>query len=293
MPELAEVEYVAIQLRKAVIGAQIARVRVAWVRAIAHPGAPEFIQQVTGRTITDIDRRGKLLLLRLSDAGVVTVHRRMSGNLSLLAAEAPDLPYHIATFDLADGRRLLYSDPRKFGRLAFWSEAELPQALAQFGTEPLGPDFTIARLTEVLQSRDRAIKPLLLDQTRIAGLGNIYADEALFRAGVHPLRHASTLTDAEIARLHDAIITVLEVGIAHGGTTFGRHQGLYGEAGRNVDHLLIYQHEGQPCVQCGATIRRIVVGQRGTRYCPNCQPAPIDAIHVTQNSEVVKESLHS
>jgi len=202
------------------------------------------------------------------------VHRRMAGNLSLLEAAEADEPYLIATFALADGRRLIYSDPRKFGRLAFWTEAELPAALLGFGTEPLGPDFTVARLTDILAGRDRAVKPLLMDQTHIAGLGNIYTDEALFRARLHPLRHASTLTAAEVARLHAAIIAVLELGIEHGGTTFGRHQGLYGEAGKNLDFLDIYQHEGQPCVRCGTTIQRIVVGQRGTRYCPTCQPAP-------------------
>ncbi|MBA3825451.1 MAG: bifunctional DNA-formamidopyrimidine glycosylase/DNA-(apurinic or apyrimidinic site) lyase [Ktedonobacterales bacterium] len=274
MPELAEVEYVARQLRDAVIGAQITRVTLAWPRAIAHPAAPDFIDEVTGRTIEAIDRRGKLLLLHLSGAGILTVHRRMAGNLRLLEAAAADEPYLIATFDLADGRRLIYSDPRKFGRLAFWSAAELPGALADYGTEPLGPDFTEARLAQILMGRDRALKPLLLDQSHIAGLGNIYTDEALFRAGLHPLRHASTLTPAEIARLHEAIIAVLEIGIAHGGTTFGRHQGLYGEAGTNLDHLDIYQHEGQPCVRCGTTIQRIVVGQRGTRFCPTCQPTP-------------------
>ncbi len=274
MPELAEVEYVARQLRADAIGAQIARVTVTWPRVVAHPAVPDFIHEVEGRTITEIDRRGKLLLVRLSGDGVLTVHRRMAGNLSMLAANAADEPYLLATLALADGRRLLYTDPRKFGRLAFWTEAELPAALAGYGTEPLGPAFTIERLTEVLANRDRALKPLLLDQTHIAGLGNIYTDEALFRAGLHPLRRASTLTQEEIARLHAAIIAVLEIGLAHGGTTFGRHQGLYGEAGRNLDHLDIYQHEGLPCVRCGTTIQRIVVGQRGTRVCPICQPEP-------------------
>jgi formamidopyrimidine-DNA glycosylase len=274
MPELAEVEYVARQLREAVIGAQITQVSVAWHRAIAHPDVPDFIQEIEGRTIEDIDRRGKLLLVRLSGNGTLTVHRRMSGNFRLLKADAPDEPYLIANFALADGRRLQYSDPRKFGRLAFWTAEELPGALSDFGVEPLGPDFTEERLAEILAKRDRALKPLLLDQTLIAGLGNIYTDEALFRAGLHPLRHASTLAPEEIARLRDAIITVLETGIEHGGTTFGRHQGLYGEAGKNLDFLDIYQHEGRPCVRCGFTIQRIVVGQRGTRICPTCQPEP-------------------
>lgn len=274
MPELAEVEYVARQLRTTVIGASITAVDVRWPRAISHPALPDFSQEVTGRTITAIDRRGKLLLIQLGDAGTLTVHRRMSGNLSLLEPAKPDEPYTLVAFTLDDGRRLLYSDPRKFGRLAFWTSTELPDALAQFGIEPLGPSFTVAYLTSLVANRQRAIKALLLDQSAIAGLGNIYTDEALFHAGLHPLRLANTLTPADITRLHAAIIAVLETGIAHGGTTFGRHQGLFGEAGHNVMHLRIYQREGQPCYTCGAAIQRIVVAQRGTRFCPNCQPIP-------------------
>jgi formamidopyrimidine-DNA glycosylase len=274
MPELAEVEYVARQLRDHAIGATISAVTLAWPRAISHPSPEAFVTELVGRTITGIDRRGKLLLVALSGDGWLTVHRRMSGNLRLLTPDEPDEQYLVVDIRLADGRRLQYSDPRKFGRLAFWHADELPQALAQYGAEPLAADFTPARLAAILHGRARALKPLLLDQAHIAGLGNIYADEALHRAGLHPLRRADTLTPAEIARLRDAIVTVLELGIAHGGTTFGRHQGLFGEAGRNVAHLLVYQREGQPCVTCGTPIQRIVVAQRGTRFCPRCQPAP-------------------
>ena len=294
MPELAEVEYVARQLRENAIGATISTVNIVWPRAISHPTPEIFAAELVGRTITGIDRRGKLLLVALGrphpvasrepcppsadgvgeieEEGWVTVHRRMAGNLRLLMAEEPDERYLVVDIRLADGRRLQYSDPRKFGRLAFWHADELPQALAEYGAEPLAADFTAARLAAILRGRSRALKPLLLDQARIAGLGNIYADEALHRAGLHPLRQADTLTPAEIARLRDAIVTVLELGIAHGGTTFGRHQGLFGEAGRNVDYLLVYRREGQPCATCGTPIQRIVVAQRGTRFCPRCQP---------------------
>ncbi len=309
MPELAEVEYVARQLRASAIGALIAAVSINWPRAISHPSPADFVAELVGCKITGIDRRGKLLLVALgrphpqplpigdgegrrtgeqgdhkgrpyrpdgegetTEEGWLTVHRRMSGNLRLLEPAEPDERYLIVDMRLADGRRLQYSDPRKFGRLAFWTWDELPQALAQYGAEPLAADFTPERLAAILHGRVRALKPLLLDQAHIAGLGNIYADEALHRAGLHPLRKADTLTPAEIARLRDAIVTVLELGIAHGGTTFGRHQGLFGEAGRNVDHLRVYQREGQPCATCGTPIQRIVVAQRGTRFCPRCQP---------------------
>jgi formamidopyrimidine-DNA glycosylase len=296
VPELAEVEYVAREMREMVIGATIARVEIAWERAINHPAPDVFIDDVTRRTIAGIQRRGKLLLIQVvregelrggtppgavstagstgdaADVGWLTVHRRMSGNLRLLAADEPDEPYRVAMFFLADGRRIEYSDPRKFGRLAFWHADELPAALAHFGAEPLDPAFTDAALGAILHDRQRALKPLLLDQSVIAGLGNIYADEALHRAGLHPLRQANTLTPAETARLRAAIVAVLETGIAHGGTTFGRHQGLFGEAGSNVAHLRIYQREGKPCITCGTPIQRIIVAQRGTRFCPRCQP---------------------
>ncbi len=274
MPELAEVEYIARQLRANVMGAQIAGVDVFWPRVVAHPAPETFAAEIAGRVIAGINRRGKLLLLELSGGGWLTVHRRMSGNLRLLKADEPDERYLIAQLRLADGRRVQYSDPRKFGRLAFWRAEELPAALAGYGAEPLAEDFTAEKLAEILHGRARALKPLLLDQSRIAGLGNIYTDEALHRAGLHPLRRADTLTSAEIARLREAIVTVLEIGIAHGGTTFGRHQTLFGEAGRNVQHLLVYRREGQPCLTCGTPIQRIVVGQRGTRFCSRCQPAP-------------------
>jgi formamidopyrimidine-DNA glycosylase len=282
VPELAEVEYVARELRETVLGATIASVEIAWERAISHPTTATFLQEITGRTITSIQRRGKLLLIQVERApeagseapaiGWLTVHRRMSGNLRLLKADEPDELYRVAMFFLADGRRIEYSDPRKFGRLAFWHADELPGALAHFGAEPLDPAFTDAVLGAILHGRQRALKPLLLDQTLLAGLGNIYADEALHHAGLHPLRQANTLTPTEIARLRAAIVVVLECGIEHGGTTFGRHQGLFGEAGRNVDHLRIYQREGHPCATCGTPIQRIIVAQRGTRFCPRCQP---------------------
>lgn len=273
MPELAEVEYVARQLRESVIGAQIAQVAVIWPGIVSHPTPEEFAQELVGRTITAIDRRAKIMLVHLSGDGVLTMHRRMAGNVTLVGPDDPDEPYVRATFILADGRRLLYSDPRKFGRLALWREAELPTALAHLGPEPLEPDFTVARLAAILHGTGRAIKAVLLDQAAIAGIGNIYADESLFNAGIHPLRPANMLTPDEITRLRDGIVTALTAGIAHGGTTFGRHRGLFGEAGTNVEHLNVYQRAGAPCRRCGTPLARIVIAQRGTHFCPRCQPA--------------------
>lgn len=272
MPELAEVEFVAQQMRTTVIGASIAAVEVAWPGSISHPSPAAFAAALAGRTIEQVDRRAKVLLMYCSGDLVVTVHRRMAGNLELWAPGDPDPPYLRVAFILADGRRIVYTDPRKFGRLALWTRDTVGTALAAYGPEPLAADFTAERLAEILKGRDRVIKPLLLDQSAIAGLGNIYVDESLFQAGIHPRRVAASLTPSEVRRLHAAIIEVLRAGIAHGGTTFGRHRGFFGEAGRNLDHIQVYRRAGQPCVRCGQPVQRIVVAQRGTHLCLHCQP---------------------
>jgi formamidopyrimidine-DNA glycosylase len=273
MPELPEVEYVARQLRETLPGRRFTCVDVRWARAIQgmEPGA--FVTDVTGRTVTVIGRRAKYLLLTLDDGRLLIVHRRMSGNLLLLGRGQDEPPYTRVAFELDDGRRLYYTDPRKFGRLMLaWPDA-LPQALAELGPEPLEAEFTPAVLLERLADSRRALKAALLDQRVVAGLGNIYADEALFRAGIHPLRPAGSLNEDEVARLHAGIQGALITGIAHGGTTFGRHRDLYDEAGSNLEHVEVYQRTGQPCLRCGTPIERITVAQRGTHYCPRCQPS--------------------
>ncbi|HEY7348412.1 MAG TPA: DNA-formamidopyrimidine glycosylase [Ktedonobacterales bacterium] len=281
MPELPEVEYVARQLRQTLIGRAISNVRVNWPRTIAHPDTQTFCADLPGARVLGIDRRGKYLLIALSGEHTLLVHRRMTGNLLLFPAAASDGswedvadPYGRVVFLLDDGRRLVFTDPRKFGRIALYPNSELASALNALGLEPLSEAFTPAALAALLAGRSRQMKPLLLDQTCIAGIGNIYADEALFRAGIHPLRRAETLTPEEIGRLYAAIRVVLELGIEHGGTTFGRHQDIWGEAGRNRAHLEVYQRAGEPCLRCGATLARIVVAQRSAHFCPACQPNP-------------------
>ncbi|HEV7126228.1 MAG TPA: bifunctional DNA-formamidopyrimidine glycosylase/DNA-(apurinic or apyrimidinic site) lyase [Ktedonobacterales bacterium] len=276
MPELPEVEYIARQLRTALVGRDIVAAEVLWPRAIATPDSAEFAARIAGQRVTGIGRRAKYLLIELGDGDVLLVHRRMTGNLILAGAlteAAVDVPYTRVRFTLDDGQRLLFTDPRKFGRLALLPMADLPHFFRALGPEPLEDAFTAAALGARLAGRARAIKALLLDQAVLAGLGNIYADEALFRAGIHPLRPGTSLVPAEIAALHAAIRAVLMSGIEHGGTTIGRHRDIYDEAGANLEHLLVYQHTGQPCVRCGTSIQRIVVAQRGTHFCPHCQPA--------------------
>ncbi|MBX5450926.1 bifunctional DNA-formamidopyrimidine glycosylase/DNA-(apurinic or apyrimidinic site) lyase [Thermogemmatispora sp.] len=320
MPELPEVEYTARQVRAALVGACIIEAQVFWERSIARPDSATFCQIIVGRRIEGVRRRGKLLLLDLSGDYLLTIHRRMTGNLLVLPpgwrldchlqqqdrarwerlgpafvneeyqcrCQEPaqkvqeetlclqhDQPFYCRVcFTLADGRRLLYNDLRKFGKLALWPRAQEAEALAGLGLEPLAPDFTNERLWQLLQGKKRPIKQVLLEQTLIAGLGNIYADEALYLAAIHPLRRADTLNFEEVAILRQAIVAVLQLGIEHGGTSFNDYRGLWGEAGSNYAHMQVYQRTGQACRRCGTPIQRIIVAQRGTHFCPTCQPAP-------------------
>jgi len=273
MPELPEVEYVARQLRKELVGHRIRATVVSWPRSVSGLDPAEFATRMRDRLVDSVDRRGKYLLFALDDGNTLVVHRRMSGNLVLSPPAAADGYIRVA-FALDDGRQLLYSDPRKFGRLALLEPGKLAARFAALGPEPLGDEFTPAVLGEQLAGRRRGLKMLLLDQLVVAGLGNIYADEALYRARLHPLRHGSDLTLEEVAALHAAIQGVLRTGIQHGGTTFGRHRDAYDEAGTNLDHLMVYRKTGLSCPHCGTPIQRIVVAQRGTHFCPSCQQLP-------------------
>jgi len=306
MPELPEVEYTARQLRAAIVGATIQDAQVFWERTIGHPELPDFLAEIAARDILGVRRRGKYLILDLSGDLIVTIHRRMTGNLLLLPpgweidtclrerdpaawntrgpsfyrvseyGDADELdPVHLrycrVCFNLTDGRRLLYTDPRKFGRIELWARERETEALAGLGAEPLGDEFTVERLVGSLAGRKGAIKQVLLDQTVIAGLGNIYADEALFYAAIHPLRPAQSLSEDEMRLLHEGIVSTLTLGIEHGGTSFSEYRDLWGEAGENYNHVRVYQQNGKPCARCGTLIERIVVGQRSTHYCPSCQ----------------------
>jgi formamidopyrimidine-DNA glycosylase len=308
MPELPEVEYTARQLREAIIGAKIREVLVFWERTIGHPDLPDFQAGVANREILSVRRRGKFLILDLSGEFILTIHRRMTGNLLLLprgweidtslktsdpftwnikgplihrysnnGAEttteetSSDLLYCRVCFNLADKRRLLFTDPRKFGRIELWSREREQEALKNLGTEPLSEDFTLEILAKSLAGRKSPIKQVLLNQEVVAGLGNIYADEALYYASIHPLRRANSLTPIEVQLLHEGIVSVLTLGIEHGGTSFNEYRDLWGEAGDNYNHVRVYHQQGKPCLRCGTPIERIVVAQRSTHFCPHCQ----------------------
>ena len=272
MPELPEVEIISRGLR-GIVGRRIVDVDVRWQRTVATPEPAAFAQRLQGRRIAGIDRRGKWLSLRLQGGDCLLIHLRMSGRLVVEPREAQDDRHARVLFALDDGRRLRFSDTRKFGRMVLTDHPE--EVLGDLGPEPLAEGFTSRRLMEMLRGRRARLKPLLLDQRFLAGLGNIYADEALWRAGLHPLRRSDSLSVEEVRRLHRAIREVLRKAIARGGTTLEdeRYVGADGQPGEFAARLAVYGRAGERCPRCEGTIERIVVGGRGTHLCPRCQPA--------------------
>jgi formamidopyrimidine-DNA glycosylase len=274
MPELPEVETVARGLQASLVGRTIAGVEVRWPRSVIPPDPTAFARRLMGQTVTSVGRRGKWLVIALSDGDTLLVHLRMTGQLVLEAGEGPDDQHVRVLFLLEDGGRLRFSDMRKFGRL--WLVDDPAAALGALGPEPLGDGFTAARLGEMLARRRGRIKSLLLDQRFLAGLGNIYADEALWQACIHPLRQADSLSPAEVRRLHRAIRSVLRAAISSGGTTLPdrTYRQTDGRSGEFASRLAVYGQEGQSCPRCGTPIERVMVNQRGTHFCPRCQSLP-------------------
>lgn len=273
MPELPEVETVVRGLRASLVGRTVVDVEVRWRRTIATPDRGEFIQRLAGQRVTEVGRRGKWVVIALSSGDTLLVHLRMTGQLVLERPPWRDEQYTRVLFSLSDGGRLRFSDMRKFGRMVLTSDPH--EVLRDLGPEPLADDFTAAQFKEMLAPRHGRVKSLLLDQRFLAGLGNIYANEALWRAGVHPLRPADSLAADEAQRLHGAIRSVLQAAIENGGTTLdnGGFRQADGESGEFVSQLAAYGREGEPCPRCGAAIERIKVGQRSTYLCPLCQPS--------------------
>jgi len=265
MPELPEVETIVRACRPRLEGRIIRAFKSTWPKNVT-PSLPRVRRALVGRTIERLDRRAKFIVFHLTGGGCLLIHLRMTGRLEW-AADHDDRPPHVRAFwDLDDGSRLLFRDARKFGRIAY--APDFADATADLGPEPLAPDFTARTFGEVLRGRRRQLKPLLLDQSMVAGLGNIYTDEALFRAGLHPTTHAGELTKGQVARLRTAIRQVLRQAIRHGGTSF---DWAY-EGGRMQKMLKVYGRAGEPCQRCAAPIVALRVGQRGIHICPRCQP---------------------
>jgi formamidopyrimidine-DNA glycosylase len=273
VPELPEVETIARELRARLIGRTITGAEIRWARSIAMPSPTEFEQQVVGRAVQAVGRRGKFLLLHLSDGAALLVHLRMSGRL-LLEPRIPPSEKHVrVALTLDDGYVLRFQDQRKFGRM--WLVRDPQVVLGGLGPEPLEDDFTPEVFARLIGRRSGMLKPLLLNQCFLAGLGNIYADESLFRARLHPRRRANSLSEAEVTRLYHALRQVLSEAITGQGTTFdGVYRRVNGASGDFQESLLVYRRAGKACRECGTPIERFVLGGRSTHFCPHCQPAP-------------------
>ncbi len=262
MPELPEVETFARRLKPYLVGKTILSADLLWARTLAFPTPKKFKQQIKGQTILDVGRRAKYLNIQLSDFNLL-IHLRMSGDLSLRDSTIRAELHDRLILKLSDGKSLVFNDTRKFGRV--WLTANPEEVLGKLGPEPLGADFTIQWLHAALHNKRRRLKPLLLDQTFIAGLGNIYTDEALHLAKIHPLALSHKITTKQAKALHEAIHQVLNEGIRRNGASF---DWVY--RGGEFE-FRVYGRTDEKCPVCGTKIKRILVGQRSTHYCPKCQ----------------------
>ncbi|HEY5816659.1 MAG TPA: bifunctional DNA-formamidopyrimidine glycosylase/DNA-(apurinic or apyrimidinic site) lyase [Solirubrobacterales bacterium] len=288
MPELPEVETVCRQLEPELEGRRVESLEVLDARWCRPVPPAELEWAIGGRTVEGLGRRGKYLLLGLGGAQTLVMHLRMTGNLVLVEGEDKLDPSegmrlyegerstserHLrARFLLDDGREVWFTDPRRFGEALLLDDAELDAHFAsRLGVEPLSAEFTPAALGEIAAGRTVPLKSFLLDQKGIAGVGNIYADEALFRARLHPLSPAGSMKPEHLEALHAGIVAALEAGIDGGGASIDDYRDGRGEKGRMQDEFLVHTREGRPCPRCDGTVERIVVSGRSTYFCPACQ----------------------
>ena len=272
MPELPEVETISRWLREGRDGApplpqQVVRsVTLRWPRHVARPSPTAFKRRMRDRTILDVQRRGKYVTLVL-DQGVVLIHLKMSGELKVLHSQAPRERFEHTVFHLQSGWDLRFLDARKFGKVFLLDDPGV--ILDTLGPEPLDPRFTAESLGRRLAQHRRSVKALLMDQSFLSGLGNIYIDEALHRARIHPLRRSDNLSAGEVTALLRGIRQALRSGLRHNGASI---DWVY-RGGEFQNHFRVYQRTGEPCPVCSKPVARIVVAQRGTHFCPSCQPA--------------------
>jgi formamidopyrimidine-DNA glycosylase len=267
VPELPEVETIRAQLAPRLEGRRLARVEILDPRLTRPRDRVAVAAQLEGARVIGVERRGKYLLVRLDDERELLVHLRMTGSFGFAPAT-----HERAVLELDDGSRLVYRDVRRFGTWLVLEGADLDAYLAaKNGPEPLGPRFTASWLAEQLARRRAAIKAVLLDQRVVAGLGNIYADEALWHARIGPLRPANELSAEEVSRLHRALRAALRTGIARQGSTLRDYATPDGTSGTMQREFRAYGREGEPCDRCGTPIAKTHAGGRGTWYCPRCQ----------------------
>lgn len=267
MPELPEVETIKNELAPHIIGRQFNDVIVCDAKPVKQPSADEFRRKLTGQSINDLERRGKYLIFHLTSGNALVIHLKMTGSL-LLNPEQTDR-YARVIFSLDDGSQLVFTDRRRLG--AIWLMENEQAVIGKLGPEPLDPEFTIRTLAERLHKRKAPIKAVLLDQAFIAGIGNMYADEALFSARIHPLREADSLSPQEVRSLHQAIVDVLKTAIESKGASIDTYKRPDGRLGTAHDNFRVAHRGGKPCPVCGTTIERIAIRNRGSYFCPKCQ----------------------
>lgn len=274
MPELPEVETVKRTLNQLIKGKHIDHVSVNLPRIIQRPDDIEaFAFMLKGHTVEGVERRGKFLRILL-DGLVLVSHLRMEGRYGVYRAEEPVEKHTHVIFHFSDGTELRYKDVRQFGTMHLFAPGEEFQhaPLAKLGYEPLDDTFTFGTFKTVIGTKKTKIKAVLLNQAYVVGIGNIYVDEALFRAKIHPERNANSLKDAELKRLYHAIVDTLSEAVDAGGSSIKSYVNGQGEMGMFQNSHQIYGRKDKPCHACGGPIRKIVVGGRGTHYCPKCQP---------------------
>jgi formamidopyrimidine-DNA glycosylase len=273
MPEMPEVETIARRLRRRIIGKQIAEVRLSGY-ALRRPWDGNFAGQLSGRRVLKILRRGKYLVAELEPKSFWLIHLGMSGRVLYHPETGTEASHTHVVVRFSDSTELEYRDPRRFGLMAFYDVPRLNMVpeIRSLGIDPLASGFKCSWLQSELKKCRQEIKSFLLDQRRVAGLGNIYVCESLFHAGIHPQRRCLTITHGETARLTDAIRKVMRSSIQRRGTSFSDFVDSDGIPGENQDHLMVFQREGQECLRCGAPIDRILQGNRSTFFCCVCQP---------------------
>jgi formamidopyrimidine-DNA glycosylase len=273
MPELPEVETIAADLRPHLVGRTITRVELSFPTIVRHPEPELFVDGVAGMRIESVRRRGKYILIGLGNQLLLVVHLGMTGQLRILDEVAPLEKHTHAVFFLDDGRQLRYRDPRRFGRLLLGTEDELlaSKKMPRLGPEPLDPEFAADELYRRLRKRRAPVKAVLLDQKAIAGVGNIYADESLHRAGVRPTRLANRVTKKSARRLHESLRDSLQAAIVNRGSSVDTYRDAWGEMGGQQEKLLVYGRAGEPCLTCGRPLSSVRIAGRTTVYCKHCQ----------------------
>ena len=276
MPELPEVETVVRDLRPLITGATIVDATTFWARTLRDLSPEEFTDGVAGRRIEAVGRRAKQIVVELSGGAFLTIHLKMTGQLFVVPQGGREDPYVRLALALEDGREIRFRDIRKFGKVGLYGVDPAVAAadpFAKIGPEPLSDAFTVATFRRRIRARKGRLKPLLLDQSFVAGVGNIYADEALWAARLHPLRTARTLRPADERRLWLEIRRILAEAVIRRGSSIDDYTAPDGD-GEMQDHLAVYQRTGEPCLRCGRPIKRIVVGARATHFCSWCQRLP-------------------